>query len=114
VTNTWLAMACLGVGVGDLDEADRVSAMAVEDAARLAPPLIAPQLVYFARALVLRAKGDLAGAQAALAEAVAARDGALARQRDDAARAAYLANYPVNALIAAAERSEWPEPPRIA
>jgi hypothetical protein len=56
------------------------------------PPLIAPQLVYFARALVLRARGDQAGAQAALTDAQAARDSALARQADDAARAAYLAN----------------------
>ena len=45
---------------------------------------------------------------------MAARDEVLAGQADDAARAAYLANYPVNALIAAAERGEWPDPPRLA
>jgi hypothetical protein len=95
--------------LGDLEEADRLSAIAVEDAARLEPPLIVPQQVPFARALVLRAKGDLAGAQTALADALAARERLLVRLADDNARAAYLSLYRVNDLIDTARRGHWPE-----
>jgi predicted ATPase len=110
IEQAWLALVCLRAE--RLAEADEISREAVE-ALRDRPGAEHPQQVYFVRALVLRATGDRDGAAEALSQAVAAMHAVVSVLAEETDRERYLTQFAFNRFIQAAQRGQWPDPPRL-
>jgi hypothetical protein len=65
------------------------------------------------RALVLRATGDRDGAAEALSQAVAAMHAVVSVLAEETDRERYLTQFAFNRFIQAAQRGQWPDPPRL-
>ena len=110
IDRAFLAIACLRLG--DLEAAEAHSAQAVADLQRL-PQVEHPQQVWFARAQVLRARGDEAGAAAALRTALdllAQTEATLPMPWREAYRATFAFNA---AMLRAHHDNQWPDPPAL-
>jgi len=110
IDRAFLAIACLRLG--DLEAAEAHSAQAVADLQRL-PQVEHPQQVWFARAQVLRARGDEAGTAAALRTALdllAQTEATLPMPWREAYRATFAFNA---AMLRAHHNNQWPDPPAL-